>query len=171
MNYEDLTFEQLRELIRNEYSELFPDDSFDSPETLLQALEDLSNHTGYKHIFNARAYRVLKAAVYLPMIFTCRDISDYSGLPLKSVQDCISIWNRYNYKYLTKLPKRTPRHENRYKLRKWGMRTYLEMKKRIKRNFCLNRGRYSPEKVSSYFVLDKYGRLMGLTEDDLPKTL
>jgi len=38
-------------------------------------------------------------------------------------------------------------------------------------NFSLNRQKYIPEKVDSYFVINKYGKLMGLTEADLPKSL
>jgi hypothetical protein len=171
-NIDDMTFTDICEQVRQDYSTL-PDSSFESPDKLLEALEALSKNTaGYSHIFNAREYRVLDAAVHLQhTVFTTRDLSEKSGLPLKSVQDCISIWNKYHYKYLTKLQKRTSKGENRSKLRKWGARTYLDMKNRIKHNFSLNRQKYIPEKVDSYFVINKYGKLMGLTEADLPKSL
>jgi hypothetical protein len=39
MNYDDMTFEELKELIINEYGELISDDAFESPEKLYKALE------------------------------------------------------------------------------------------------------------------------------------
>ncbi|HZK70297.1 MAG TPA: hypothetical protein VFD03_02110 [Clostridia bacterium] len=167
----EMSFEELSEQIKQEFGTLLPESSYNSPASLIEAMTALS-HTGYKHIFNARAYRVLDAAVHLQdLVFTTRDLAEYSGLPLKSVQDCISIWNRYHYKYFTKLHKRLPHGANRYKLRKWGTRTYLDMKNRIHHNFDLNRQLYSPKKVDCYFVLDKYCMLRGLKESDLPKSL
>ena len=43
MNF-DMTFEELKELIRSEYGEFIEDSCYDSPESLLKALEDLSEH-------------------------------------------------------------------------------------------------------------------------------
>ena len=98
-NIDDMTFTDICEQVRQDYGTL-PDSSFESPDKLLEALEALSKNTaGYSHIFNARAYRVLDATVHLQhTVFTTRELSEKSGLPLKNVQDCISIWNKYrNY--------------------------------------------------------------------------
>jgi hypothetical protein len=171
-NIDDTKFEELKEHIRSKYGSLLPDGSYDSPESLYKALEAMQKHTGYSLVYNARAYKVLEAAVHSPLVFTTRDLSERSGLPLHSVSDCIYRWQKYHYKYLTRLPKRRTHGANRYKLRKWGVATYLDWKNRIQRhNFELNRGRYSPKKVDCYFVVNKYGKFMGLTNDDLPKSL
>jgi hypothetical protein len=171
-NTDDKNFGELKELIRSKYGSLLPHSSYDSPESLYKALEALQKHAGYSHLYNARAYKVLEAAVHSPLVFTTRDLSERSGLPLHSVSDCIYRWQKYHYKYLTRLQKKTTHGANRYKLRKRGVRTYLDWKNRIQRhNFELNRRRYSPKKVDCYFVVNKYGKFMGLTNDDLPKSL
>ena len=171
MEEDDITFEELRAVLYDEYKGLIPDKSFQSPQSLYKALEASQKHTGYSHIFNARAYKVLEAALYSPLVFTCRDLADYSGLSLHTVSDCIYRWQKYHYKYLTRLPKKTAHGANRYKLRKWGVKTYINWKNRIKHNLDLNRQRYSPKKVECYFVVNKFGKYIHLTEEDLPKSL
>jgi hypothetical protein len=168
-NNNDLNFDEFKALLQNKYKNILPEDVFDSPEKLYEVLEAFQ--TGYSHIFNARAYRILEAAVNLPLVFTCRDLADYSGLSEHSVSDCIYRWQKYNYKYLTRLPKKTAHGANRYKLRSWGVATYIDLKNRIIHSFDLNRQKYIPKKVNSYFVVNKYGKLIGLTEADLPKSL
>jgi hypothetical protein len=147
-NIDEKNFEELKVLLQKDYEGILPEDSFDKPEKLYEALETLSKHKGYSHIFNARAFKVLDAAVHLPLVFTCRDLADYSGLSLHTVSDCIYRWQKYHYKYLTRLPKKNAHGANRYKLRKWGVTTYINWKNRVQKNFDLNRQKYVPEKVN-----------------------
>jgi hypothetical protein len=168
---DETKFEELKELIRSKYGSLLSDSNYDSPESLYKALEALQMHAGYSHIYNARAFKVLEAAVHSPLVFTTRDLSERSGLPLHCVSDFMFRCTKYHYKYFTRLPKRTLHGANRYKLRKWGVASYLNWKNRVQQNFCLNRHKYVPEKVNSYYVVNKYGRILGLNEEDLPKSL
>jgi len=131
MNYDNMSFNELRDHVKNVYGDLLSEDSYDSPERLLQALEDLSKHvcalsqpvkqfpyaSGVSYRCNVLKMQVIGAAIHYPyQRFTLREICEFRGLPLKKVQDIVSKWNRRHYSYFTKLNKRTHKHENIYKL-------------------------------------------------------
>jgi hypothetical protein len=102
--------------------------------------------------------------------FTLREISEFKGLPLKKIQDMVSIWNHRNYRYLTKLKKRTSSHENVYKLRKYAIKSSIAYIHNYNTKFDLNRKKnHKPKKVDTYVSINGHGRLMGLTDVDLPE--
>ena len=191
MNFDAMTFEELKELIKSIFGdELFPDDCFDSPERFMKALKDLEQPLGQQSeqqseqqpekLFpyaNGVSYRcnVLKmqligAAIHYPcQKFTLRELCTFRGLPLKKSQDIVSKWNRRHYPYFTKLQKRTAQHENVYKLRKYAITSYLEYLKRFRHGLELNLQRPHTKKVEIHVRINRHGGKMGLTKSDLPE--
>ena len=178
MNFYDMTFEELKELIRSEYGELISDSSYGSPESLSQALEDIEKQpvkqfpyaSGVSYRCNVLKMQVIGAAINYPhQKFTLREICEFRGLPHKKVQDIVSKWNRRHYPYFTKLQKRTAKHENVYILRKYAVTSYLEYVKRFKNSYELSLQKAVPKKTEIYVRINSHGGRMGLTESDLPK--
>ena len=183
MNF-DMTFEELKELVRSEYGEFIEDSCYDSPESLLKALEDLSEHvdcspqqpvkqfpyaTGYSYYFNVLKAQLIEAAIHYPSTrFTLRQLCEFRDLPLYKVQVMVSKWNHRDYPYFTKLKKRTSNHENVYKLRKYAVATYIAYKRRLSFNFDLNLHSSIPKKMALYVNINRYGKEMGLQMSDLP---
>ena len=58
MNF-DMTFEELKKLVRSEYGEFIEDSCYDSPESLLKALEDLSEHVDCSPQQPVKQFRIL----------------------------------------------------------------------------------------------------------------
>ena len=125
-----MTFEELCDRIRHDYNDSLPESAYESVESLVVALKDIEEEkvifptaTGYSYHCNVLKMQFLHAAIHYPDDrFTLRQVCEFRNLPLKKVQDMVSIWNRRKYRYLTKLPKRTSKHENVYKLRKCAVK-------------------------------------------------
>jgi hypothetical protein len=184
MNF-DMPFEELKELVRSEYGEFIEDSCYDSPESLLLALEDISKHagylpqqkqvkqfpyaSGYSYYFNVLKAQVIEAAMHYPSDrFTLRQLCEFRDLPLFKVQVMVSKWFHNGYPYFTKLKKRTSNHENVYKLRKYAVKSYIAYKRRLSLNFDLNLHRVVPKKMALYVNINRYGKEMGLGMSDLP---
>ena len=167
----DMTFQELCECIRVQYGNILPENVYDNPESLSQALKDIERDKGYRNRYNVTAFMILQACVRMPkLIFTVADIAEYSGLDKQRISDCIRRWQKFNYHYLTRLPNRIGLGgAYRYKILKHGIETYMALKKRIRRSFSLNRMQYIPKKIDCYFYINKVGRAKGLTEADLPQ--
>jgi hypothetical protein len=172
-NIEDMTFEDICKRVKSQYNDLIPKSAYSSPEKLSEALQAINEARGYRSRYNVRAYMVLRGCVCIPKrIFTVDDLTEFTGLPKDVVGDCIRRWIKYDFRYLTRLPKRTGLGgAYRYKLRCHGIETYLDLRIRISKNITLNRMRdkYSPKRADSYFFITQIGRAKGITEDDLPK--
>lgn len=169
----DMNFHELCECIKSQYNDLLPESAYESPENLIKAMKVIEEDRGYRSRYNVRAYMVLRGCVCIPQrIFSVDDVAEFTGLPKDVVGDCIRRWIKYDFRYLTRLPKRTGLcGAYRYKLCKHGSETYLALRHRISKNFTLNRmkDKYSPKKTDCYFFITKIGKVKGLTEDDLPK--
>jgi hypothetical protein len=177
MNFDDMTFQELKELIRSEY-ELLSDCSYDSPESLSQALEALLKQpvkqfpyaSGVSYRCNVLKMQVIGAAIHYPyQKFTLNELCAFRGLPLKKVQDIVSKWNRRQYPYFTKLDKRTAKNENVYKLGKYAVASYLGYLKRFNRGCELNLQKPHPKKIETFVRINSHGGKMGLKETDLPE--
>jgi hypothetical protein len=181
----DMTFEELKELVKSEYGEIIEDSYYNSPESLLKALEDLSKQagyfpqqqpvkqfpyaSGYSFYFNVLKAQVIEAAIHYPFDrFTLRQLCEFRDLPLFKVQVMVSKWFHNGYSYFTKLKKRTSNHENVYKLRKYAVKSYIAYKRRLSKNFDLDLHRASPKKMRLYVNINRYGKEMGLQISDLP---
>jgi hypothetical protein len=165
-----MSFQELCECVKAQYGNILSNNSYETPENLSLALEVIENNKGYKHKYQLRTYFILRACVKMPqLVFTVADIAAYSGLSEKQVTDCINRWIKFNFRYLTRLPKRGKGNFYRYRLRKHGTETYIALKHLIRLGFELNRLKYIPEKIDSYYYISKPGELKGLTEADLPE--
>lgn len=167
----NMTFEELCECVKSQYNNILPESAYDNPESLVRAMKVIEKDKGYEHRYNVRAFLILQACVQLPqLIITVDDIADYTGLSKHTISDCIHRWQKFNYHYLTRLPKRIGLGgAYRYKILKHGIETYMALTKRIRRSFSLNRMQYIPKKIDCYFYINKVGRAKGLTEADLPQ--
>jgi hypothetical protein len=170
-NIEEMTFKELCECVKSQWNNLLLESAYESPERLSEALQTINEDLGYRSRYNVRAYMILRGCVCIPLyIFTVDDLAEFTGLPKPWISNCIARWQKYNFRYLTRLPKRVGIGGSyRYKLRKHGADTYLALKHRIKRNYDLNRMKYIPKKIDSYFFITEVGKAKGLTEADLPK--
>ena len=175
---DNMSFEELSEQIKQEFGTLLPESAYDSPESLIEAMEALQTETvsfptatGYSFHFNALKMQFLHGCIHYPyQHFTLRQICEFKGLPVKKVQDMVSIWNARGYRYLTKLKKRTSNHENVYKLRKYAVVSCIRYLNNYNKNLDLNMKRgHKYKKVEIYVSINGHGRLMGLTDVDLPK--
>jgi hypothetical protein len=107
-----------------------PESTYNSVENLIAALKDITEEkviyptaTGYSFHCNVLKMQFLHAAIHHPDDrFTLRQVCEFRNLPLKKVQDMVSLWNRRKYRYLSRLPKRTSKHENVYELRKCAVK-------------------------------------------------
>jgi hypothetical protein len=169
----DMTFAEICERVKIQYNNILPESAYDSPESLVQALAAIEKNKGYRNRYNVTAFMILQACVRMTkLIFTVADIAEYTQLPKKIVSDCINRWQRFDFRYLTRLPKRRGLGgAYRYKLRKHGIETYMALKKRIRRSFSLNRMQYIPKKIDCYFYITEIGRAKGITEADLPQII
>jgi hypothetical protein len=121
-----LTVKELCDRIRSDYNNSLPESAYDSVESLVKALKDITEYkpihphaSGYSYHGNVLKALFLDACFHYPYLkFTLREISEFAGLPLYKVLVMVSKWNRRGYRYLTKLKKRTSAHENIYKMRK-----------------------------------------------------
>lgn len=174
----DLTFSELCERIKIDYGDKLPDRAYESVEELIEAMKALQTGTvifptatGYSYHCNALKMQFLQGCIHYPFQhFTLRQICEFKGLSLKKVQDMVSIWNHRKYRYLTKLKKRTSNHENVYKLRKYAVKSCIAYIHNYNKKFDLNRKKnHKPKKVDTYVSINGHGRLMGLTDVDLPK--
>ena len=142
-----MTFEELCDRIRHDYNDSLPESAYESVESLVVALKDIEEEkvifptaTGYSYHCNVLKMQFLHAAIHYPDdIFTLRQVCEFRNLPLKKVQDMVSIWNRRKYRYLTKLPKRTSKHENVYKLRKCAVKYTIAYIHNYNLGFDLNK--------------------------------
>jgi hypothetical protein len=175
----DMTFAEICERVKIQYNNILPESAYDSPESLVQALAAIEKDKGYRNRYNVTAFMILQACVRMPkLIFTVADIAEYTGLSKYRISECIRRWIKYNFRYLTRLPKRRGLGgAYHYKLRKHGFSTYLSLKKHILRGFALNRMRgmrgmrYIPKKIDGYFYITEVGRAKGLTQEDLPQII
>ncbi len=171
----DMNFKELCECIRQQCNDILPESAYESPMNLIKALKVIESDRGYRSRYNVRAYIILRTCVCIPQsIFTVDDLSEFTGLPRQWISNCIARWQKYNFRYLTRLPKRVGIGGSyRYKLRRHGRETYLVLRHRIQKGFTLNRmkDRYSPKRADGYFFITQIGRAKGITEDDLPKLL
>jgi len=175
---DNMSFKELCEQIKQEYGTLLPESAYNSPESLIEALKSIQEEeaifptaTGYSFHFNALKMQFLHGCIHYPyQHFTLRQICEFKGLPLKKVQDMVSIWNARGYRYLTKLKKRTSNHENVYKLRKYAVVSCIRYLNNYNKNLDLNMKRgHKYKKVEIYVSINGHGRRMGLTDADLPK--
>ena len=168
---EVMTFEELCGCIKAQYGDILPENAYDSPESLSQALKDIEEDKGYRHRYNVTAFLILQACMRMPkLIFTVADIAEYSGLDKQRVSDCIKRWIKYDFRYLTRLPKRRGiGGAYSYKIRKHAIETYISLKKRIVKGFDLNRMQRTPKRTDCYFYITDVGKAKGITEADLPQ--
>ncbi len=169
-------FEELCKCIREQFGSILPENAYNNPESLSEALAAIDKDKGYRHRYNVTAFLILRACVRMPMIiFTVADIAEFTCISKHRVSECIRRWIKFDFRYLTRLPKRRGLGGcYRYKLRKHGFDTYMSLKKHIKRNFALNRmhkNRYIPKKTDSYYYITAIGRAKGLTQEDLPQII
>jgi hypothetical protein len=173
----NLTFKELCDRIRNDYNDSLSKSSYESVESLIEALKDIEEEmiifptaTGYSYHCNVLKMQFLHAAIHYPDDrFTLRQVCEFRNLPLKKIQDVVSIWNRRKYRYLTKLSKRTSKHENVYKLRKCAVKYTIAYIHNYKLGFDLNKKRgHKPKKVEIYVSINGHGRKMGLKPKDVP---
>jgi len=176
----NMSFQELCDRIRSDYNDYLPESAYESVENLIAALKDITEEkvifptaTGYSYHCNVLKMQFLHAAMHYPDDrFTLRQVCEFRDLPLKKVQDMVSVWNKRKYKYLTKLPKRTSNHENVYKLRKCGVKYCIAYIHNYKRNFDLNKKiGHKPKKVEIYVSINGHGRKMGLKKSDLPQII
>ena len=175
----NMSFKELCDRIRHDYNDSLPESAYDSVESLVKALEDITKKedtsihpyaSGYSYHGNVLKALFLDGYFHYPyMQFTLREVCEFAGFPLYKVQVMVSKWNRRGYRYLTKLKKRTSAHENVYKMRKCSYMYYVLYKKHMRRNFDLNLKRRYPKKVTIYAHINGCGRRMGLTDEDLPE--
>ena len=167
----DMTFQELCECIRVQYGNILHENVYDNPESLSQALKDIEKDRGYYHRYQVTAFRVLQACVRMPQrIFMVADIATYTGLSKHTISETIRRWIKYDFRYLTRLPKRRGIGGGyQYKIRKHGIETYIALKKRIRRGFDLNQMQRIPKRTDCYFYITDVGRAKGLTEADLPQ--
>jgi len=174
----DMTFSELCMSVREDYGNRLPDSAYNSPESLVEAMKSIQEEeaifptaTGYSYHFNALKMQFLYGCInYQYQHFTLREICEFKGLPLKKVQDMVSIWNHRKYRYLTKLKKRTSNHENVYKLRKYAIVSCIRYLNNYNKNLDLSMKRnHKYKKVEIYVSINGHGRRMGLTDADLPE--
>jgi len=167
---ENMSFKDLCTLVKGKYNDLLLESAYESPESLSRALEAIKENKGFKLRYQVRTYLILRACVKMPQrIFTVMDISKHSGLSKNQVSECISRWMKYDFRYITQLPKRKGLGgAYRYKLRKHGTEVYIALKHRIRKGYDLNRMKYIPEKIDCYYFITEVGKAKGLTEADLP---
>jgi hypothetical protein len=174
----NLTFEELCDRIRHDYNDSLPESAYSSIENLIHALKDITTEdkplypyaSGYSYHGNVLKALFLDACYHYPKLkFTLREVCEFGGLPYKKVQVMVAKWNMRGYRYLTKLKKRTSKHENVYKMRKAAYKYYLIYKKQMRLGFDLNLHRPQPKKVEIYAHINWYGKRMGLTSDALPE--
>jgi hypothetical protein len=177
---EDMNFTELCECARAQFYSILSDDDFESPDALSKALEAIEHDKGYRCRYQVRAFMVLRGCVRIPQrIFTVADLSEFTGLSKDVVGDCIRRWVKYDFRYVTRLPKRVGLGGAcRYKVRKHGIETYIALKHMVGKNFALNRTRHSingkrtryiPKKVDGYFFITEVGKAKGITSEDLPQ--
>lgn len=168
---ENMTFEELCECVKAQYGNILPESAYDSPGSLSEALTDIERNKGYRNRYNVTAFMILQACVRMPQrIFTVADIADYTGLSKHTISECIRRWIKYDFRYLTRLPKRRGIGGGyQYKIRKHGIETYMALKKRILKGFDLNRMQRRPKRTDCYFHITEVGKAKGITEADLPQ--
>jgi len=173
-----MTFEELCTRIKQDYGDRLPKSAYNTPRSLIEAMKSIQEDkvihpyaSGYSFRRNVLKMQFIQAAIHYPSDrFTLKQVCEYRGLPLKKVQDMVSVWNKRGYRYLTKLPKRTCKHENIYKLRKVAIVSCLGYINMYKHGFTLNLHKWhKPEKAEIYVGINGCGRRMGLTNDALPE--
>jgi hypothetical protein len=58
---EDMSFEEICECVKSQYSDHLPESSYESPESLSEALQSIEEDRGYRSRYNVRAYMVLES--------------------------------------------------------------------------------------------------------------
>jgi hypothetical protein len=120
------------------YGNILVESAYESPESLVKYMTVIEEDKGYHHRYNVRALIILQARVRVPkLIFTVADIAEYTGLSKHTTSECIRRWMKYDFRYLTRLPKRIKDGAYKYKIRKHSLETYMSLKKRIRRNLDL----------------------------------
>jgi hypothetical protein len=172
----DMTFSELCMRVREDYGELLPEDSYDSPEALILAMEAMKteehlfgykNGSGYYFKGNVLKARLLEYGykVY-PSAFTVAEASEALGIEKKKISDALNHYHENKYPYFSRLRKKLAYGANRYKIRKVGVETLLKYRKRMSKKFDLNCTRKYPIKVDAYIGVTRYGKSIGMTLQD-----
>jgi hypothetical protein len=172
----DMTFSELCMRVREDYGELLPEDSYDSPEALILAMEAMKteehlfgykNGSGYYFKGNVLKARLLEYGykVY-PSAFTVAEASEALGIEKKKISDALNHYYENRLPYFSRLPKKLAYGACRYKIRKVGVVTLLKYRKRMSKKFDLNCTRKYPIKVDAYIGVTRYGKSIGMTLQD-----
>ena len=172
----DMTFSELCMRVREDYGELLPEDSYDSPEALILAMEAMKteehlfgykNGSGYYFKGNVLKARLLEYGynVY-PSAFTVAEASEALGIEKKKISDALNHYYENRLPYFSRLPKKLACGANRYKIRKIGVKTMLTYRKRMSKKFDLNCTRTYPITVGAYIGVTRYGKSIGMTLQD-----
>lgn len=169
----DMTFSELCIRVQEDYGELLPEDSYDSPESLVEAMKSIQeeehlfgykNGSGYYFKGNVLKARLLEYGykVY-PSAFTVAEASEALGIEKKKISDALNHYHEHKYPYFSRLRKKLAWGACRYKIRKVGVVTLLKYRKRMSKKFDLNCTRKYPIKVDAYIGVTRYGKSIGMT--------
>ena len=172
----DITFSELCIRVQEDYGELLPEDSYDSPESLVEAMKSIQeeehlfgykNGSGYYFKGNVLKARLLEYGykVY-PSAFTVAEASEALGIEKKKISDALNHYHEHKYPYFSRLRKKLAWGACRYKIRKVGVVTLLKYRKRMSKKFDLNCTRKYPIKVDAYIGVTRYGKSIGMTLQD-----
>jgi len=172
----DMTFSELCIRVQEDYGELLPEDSYDSPESLVEAMKSIQeeehlfgykNGSGYYFKGNVLKARLLEYGykVY-PSAFTVAEASEALGIEKKKISDALNHYHEHKYPYFSRLRKKLAWGACRYKIRKVGVVTLLKYRKRMSKKFDLNCTRKYPIKVDAYIGVTRYGKSIGMTLQD-----
>ena len=173
---DNMSFEELREQIKQEYGTLLPESSYNSPESLIEALKSIQeeehlfgykNGSGYYFKGNVLKARLLEYGykVY-PSAFTVAEASEALGIEKKKISDALNHYYENRLPYFSRLPKKLAYGACRYKIRKVGVVTLLKYRKRMSKKFDLNCTRTYPITVDAYIGVTRYGKSIGMTLQD-----
>lgn len=171
-----MTFSELCMRVQEDYGELLPEDSYDSPESLVEAMKSIQeeehlfgykNGSGYYFKGNVLKARLLEYGykVY-PSAFTVAEASEALGIEKKKISDALNHYHEHKYPYFSRLRKKLAWGACRYKIRKVGVVTLLKYRKRMSKKFDLNCTRKYPIKVDAYIGVTRYGKSIGMTLQD-----
>jgi len=172
----DMTFSELCIRVQEDYGELLPEDSYDSPESLVEAMKSIQeeehlfgykNGSGYYFKGNVLKARLLEYGykVY-PSAFTVAEASEALGIEKKKISDALNHYHEHKYPYFSRLRKKLAWGACHYKIRKVGVVTLLKYRKRMSKKFDLNCTRKYPIKVDAYIGVTRYGKSIGMTLQD-----
>ena len=172
----DMTFSELCMRVREDYGNRLPDSAYNSPESLVEAMNSIQeeehlfgykNGSGYYFKGNVLKARLLEYGynVY-PSAFTVAEASEALGIEKKKISDALNHYYENRLPYFSRLPKKLACGANRYKIRKIGVKTMLTYRKRMSKKFDLNCTRTYPITVGAYIGVTRYGKSIGMTLQD-----